>query len=72
MSMGALGERRVCCPMHGVCFNIETGDIEDYPGLDSIPCLQVNVEGHVKIRAKTADIKNYKRVKWMACRDKKD
>lgn len=73
LSMGALGERRVRCPMHGACFNIETGDIEDFPGLDSIPCFHVNVEqGHVKIRAKISDLKNYTRVKWMTGRDKKD
>lgn len=73
LSMGALGERRVRCPMHGACFNIETGDIEDFPGLDSIPCFHVNVEqGHVKIRVKTSDLNNYKRVKWMAGKDKKD
>ena len=72
LSMGALGERRVRCPMHGACFNIETGDIEDFPGLDSIPCFHVNVEqGHVKIRAKTSDLNNYKRVKCMAGKEKK-
>lgn len=38
---GALGEGRVRCPWHGACFNIKTGDIEDYPGLDSLPCYKV-------------------------------
>ncbi|KAJ0063456.1 hypothetical protein NL108_002682, partial [Boleophthalmus pectinirostris] len=28
---------RVRCPFHGACFNVKTGDIEDYPGLDSLP-----------------------------------
>ena len=73
LSMGVLGERRVRCPMHGACFNIETGDIEDFPGLDSIPSFIVNVEqGHVKIKVKLSDLKNNKRIKWMAGKDKKD
>jgi len=38
---GALGEGRVRCPWHGACFNIKTGDIEDFPGLDSLPCYKV-------------------------------
>lgn len=29
---GALGENRVRCQWHGACFNIFTGDIEDFPG----------------------------------------
>lgn len=29
---GALGENRVRCQWHGACFNILTGDIEDFPG----------------------------------------
>lgn len=63
---GALGEGRIRCPYHGACFNIETGDIEEFPGLDSIPCFQVKVEqGVVKIRAKKSDLDSDKRVKTM-------
>lgn len=29
---GALGENRVRCQWHGACFNVLTGDIEDFPG----------------------------------------
>lgn len=29
---GALGNGRVRCQWHGACFNILTGDIEDFPG----------------------------------------
>ena len=43
LNTGALGEGRVRCPWHGACFNIITGDIEDYPGLDSLPCYKVKI-----------------------------
>lgn len=38
---GVLSKGRVRCPWHGACFNIGTGDIEDFPGLDSLPRFQV-------------------------------
>lgn len=41
LNTGALGKGRVRCPWHGACFNIKTGDIEDFPGLDSLPCYKV-------------------------------
>jgi apoptosis-inducing factor 3 len=64
---GGLGEGRIRCPWHGACFNIETGDIEDFPGLDSLPCYDVKVEeGLVKVRAKTNDLLYDKRLKKMS------
>ena len=42
---GALGNGRVRCPWHGACFNVKTGDIEDFPGLDGIAVHQVWMEG---------------------------
>lgn len=38
---GALVGDRVRCPFHGACFNVRTGDIEEYPGLDSLPSYKV-------------------------------
>lgn len=73
LSTGALGDGRIRCPWHGACFSIETGDIEDYPGQDSIPCYQVRVEkGQVMVRAKKSDLQANKRSKLMAHRDVKD
>ncbi|XP_071641721.1 apoptosis-inducing factor 3 isoform X1 [Temnothorax longispinosus] len=68
---GALAEGRVRCPWHGACFNIKTGDIEDYPGLDSLPCYKVRVDeaGLVHVRAKRKDLDINKRTKDMAARD---
>ncbi|CAH2093750.1 unnamed protein product [Euphydryas editha] len=65
---GALGNGRVRCPWHGACFNLKTGDIEDFPGFDSLPCYQVTVtkNGEVKVRAKISDLKSNKRSKDMS------
>lgn len=40
---GVLSKGHVRCPWHGACFNIATGDIEDFPGLDSLPTFQVTL-----------------------------
>ena len=42
LAKGYLGNGRVRCPWHGACFNTKTGDIEEFPGLDNVPCFQVN------------------------------
>lgn len=39
---GVLCNGKVRCPWHGACFNVKTGDIEDHPGLDSIPSFPVS------------------------------
>uniref|UniRef100_A0A8C2TJS6 Rieske domain-containing protein n=1 Tax=Coturnix japonica TaxID=93934 RepID=A0A8C2TJS6_COTJA len=41
LSKGVLRGHRLRCPWHGSCFNIRTGDIEEYPSLDSLPCFKV-------------------------------
>uniref|UniRef100_A0A4W3J9S1 AIF family member 3 n=1 Tax=Callorhinchus milii TaxID=7868 RepID=A0A4W3J9S1_CALMI len=49
---GVLNNGRVRCPWHGACFNVATGDIEDFPGLDSLPKFQVRIEKEkVMVRA---------------------
>ncbi|XP_067636931.1 apoptosis-inducing factor 3-like isoform X3 [Eurosta solidaginis] len=72
LNTGALGQGRVRCPWHGAAFDLRTGDIEDFPGVDSLPCFMVRVEndGKVKLRAKRTDLENNKRVKDMVKRDK--
>ncbi|XP_022219115.1 apoptosis-inducing factor 3 isoform X3 [Drosophila obscura] len=74
LNTGALSQGRVRCPWHGACFNLETGDIEDFPGLDSLPCynVQVSSEGQVMLRAKRADLAKSKRVKNMVARKPED
>jgi len=70
LDTGSLGNGRVRCPWHGACFNLKSGDIEDFPGMDSIPCYQVKVEdGKIKVKARKRDLEANKRVKEMAKRD---
>lgn len=33
---GTYAKGRIRCPLHGACFNVRSGDIEDYPGFDSL------------------------------------
>ncbi|NXE11166.1 AIFM3 factor, partial [Lophotis ruficrista] len=53
LSKGFLKRERLRCPWHGACFNIKTGDIEEYPSLDCLPCFKVTVkDGKVFVTAK--------------------
>jgi NADPH-dependent 2,4-dienoyl-CoA reductase/sulfur reductase-like enzyme/nitrite reductase/ring-hydroxylating ferredoxin subunit len=55
---------RVRCPWHGACFNIKNGDIEDFPGLDSIPSFEVVITGgQIHVRANKSKLDHAKRVK---------
>lgn len=63
---GVLEGNRVRCPFHGACFNVHTGDIEDYPGLDSLPCYKVTVKnGQVYVTVNKNTMMQTKRVKEM-------
>jgi len=67
LAHGSLCNGRVQCPWHGACFNVTTGDIEDYPGLDSLQTFKVSVSGkEATIHYRAAALKE-KRVKAM-CR----
>ncbi|XP_072548094.1 apoptosis inducing factor mitochondria associated 4 isoform X2 [Salminus brasiliensis] len=67
LSKGALVGNRVRCPWHGACFNTTTGDIEEYPGLDSLPIYKVKVEDG-KVYVTASKQKATKRVKEMSRR----
>ncbi|XP_034556814.1 apoptosis inducing factor mitochondria associated 4 [Notolabrus celidotus] len=63
---GALLGDRVRCPFHGACFNVRTGDIEEFPGLDSLPTYKVKVEdGNVYVSINKNSLKQTRRVKAM-------
>ncbi|XP_048199371.1 apoptosis-inducing factor 3 isoform X1 [Perognathus longimembris pacificus] len=64
---GVLSRGRVRCPWHGACFNISTGDLEDFPGLDSLHKFQVKIEKEkVYIRASKQALQLQRRTKVMA------
>ncbi|GAB1300063.1 Apoptosis-inducing factor 3 [Apodemus speciosus] len=64
---GVLSRGRVRCPWHGACFNISTGDLEDFPGLDSLHKFQVKIEKEkVTIRASKQALQLQRRTKVMA------
>lgn len=70
---GVLSNGRIRCPWHGACFNSKTGDIEDFPGLDSLPCYKVRVEnGDVKICTTSQEMEKSKRVKSTSKRTVED
>uniref|UniRef100_A0A8C4YYI5 Rieske domain-containing protein n=1 Tax=Gadus morhua TaxID=8049 RepID=A0A8C4YYI5_GADMO len=49
---GALVGNRVRCPFHGACFNVMTGDIEEFPGLDCLPSYKQTGERDEQQRAR--------------------
>ncbi|XP_008946946.1 PREDICTED: apoptosis-inducing factor 3-like [Merops nubicus] len=64
LSKGVLKGERLRCPWHGACFNIKTGDIEEYPALDCLPSFKVTVaDGKVFVTAKRKDLESSVRVK---------
>ncbi|XP_060227342.1 apoptosis-inducing factor 3 isoform X2 [Meriones unguiculatus] len=64
---GVLSRGRVRCPWHGACFNISSGDLEDFPGLDSLHKFQVKIEKEkVTVRASKQALQLQRRTKVMA------
>uniref|UniRef100_A0A8C6NNR9 Apoptosis inducing factor mitochondria associated 5 n=1 Tax=Nothobranchius furzeri TaxID=105023 RepID=A0A8C6NNR9_NOTFU len=41
LSKGFFSGNKLRCPWHGSCFNVLTGDLEEFPGMDSLPCHKV-------------------------------
>ncbi|KAF7668869.1 hypothetical protein LDENG_00282830 [Lucifuga dentata] len=63
---GALAGDRVRCPFHGACFNVRTGDIEEYPGLDCLPTYKVKItDGNVYVSINKNSLTVTRRVKEM-------
>lgn len=63
---GIMRNGRIRCSRHGACFNSKTGDIEDFPGLDSLPIYEVSVEDdNVVLYAEEKDFQTDKRMKSM-------
>ena len=61
------------CPWHGACFNTITGDIEEFPGLDSLNRYETTVvDGKIRVRAMVSELRQKKRVKGMAAYSEKN
>lgn len=56
------------------CFNAATGDIEDFPGLDSLPCYNVEEleNGDIRVTGSYVKASQSKRVKNCTVADEKD
>jgi len=51
------------CPWHGACFDSKTGDIEDFPGLDSLACHKVEeVNGQIVVQADKRELVSGRRL----------
>ena len=47
------------CPCHGACFNTKTGNIEDFPGFDSLACHKVEERtGQIVVMADKRELVN--------------
>lgn len=62
---GVVYKNRVRCFAHGACFNIKTGDIEDYPGVECIPKHDVFIDNlsDVYVRTTIDKLLNTKRIR---------
>ncbi|KAL7853619.1 hypothetical protein AOLI_G00204630 [Acnodon oligacanthus] len=70
LSTGVLVGHRVRCPWHGACFNVKTGDMEEYPAMDSLTCHKVKIlDRNVYVTVNKKALGQAKRVKKMGARD---
>jgi len=73
LKSGAFCDGRIRCPWHGAAFDGKTGDIEDFPGMDSLPCFDVKVVGEdIIVSGDANEVKTSKRTKKMVKRDASD
>ncbi|VDP08854.1 unnamed protein product [Heligmosomoides polygyrus] len=66
---GIYSKGRIRCPLHGACFNVKTGDMEDYPGFDSIPTFDVTEkDGDLILNTTEKNLENARRTRKSAVR----
>jgi NADPH-dependent 2,4-dienoyl-CoA reductase/sulfur reductase-like enzyme/nitrite reductase/ring-hydroxylating ferredoxin subunit len=68
LAEGVLSNERIVCPWHHACFNAATGDLEEPPALDSLPCYGVRVEGG-NVVVSLPDVMTDRRAPTMTRRD---
>ncbi|XP_078081057.1 apoptosis inducing factor mitochondria associated 4 isoform X2 [Mustelus asterias] len=70
---GVLSNGRVRCPRHGACFNIKTGDIEEFPCVDGVQSYKVEVQdGKVILYTNSRNLESNKRTLDMVTRSSAD
>ncbi|KAM6907405.1 apoptosis-inducing factor 3-like [Xenentodon cancila] len=66
LSKGYFIGHKVRCPWHGSCFNAVTGDIEEFPGMDSLPCHKVKIQNSkVYVTVNKKNLRQQKRIQSM-------
>ncbi|XP_075343601.1 apoptosis-inducing factor 3 [Odontesthes bonariensis] len=66
LSQGILSGNKVRCPWHGSCFNAQTGDLEEFPGMDCLPCHKVKIQNSkVYVSVNRKNIWQQKRLRSM-------
>ncbi|MEQ2289215.1 hypothetical protein AMECASPLE_030645, partial [Ameca splendens] len=66
LSKGVISGQKVRCPWHGSCFNALTGDLEEFPGIDSLPCHKVKIHNSkVYVSINKKDLRHQKRLQHM-------
>ena len=68
---GVLSGERIICPWHHACFNATTGDLEEPPALDSLPCFPARIENG-KVLVHIPDDAKDRRTSPMTKRQPKD
>ncbi|KAB8331504.1 Rieske 2Fe-2S domain-containing protein [Scytonema tolypothrichoides VB-61278] len=61
LAEGVLSGHYVICPWHNACFNVTNGDQTEPPGLDSLACYTVRIEGEkviVSVPEKTTGLRS--------------
>ncbi|KAF7206412.1 apoptosis-inducing factor 3-like, partial [Nothobranchius furzeri] len=66
LSKGFFSGNKLRCPWHGSCFNVLTGDLEEFPGMDSLPCHKVKIENKkVYVSVNKKSLRQHKRLQKM-------
>jgi len=68
LKAGAYHNGKIRCCYHGACFNVKTGDIEDYPTLTGIHVFQTEVLGdEIWITYDADRVKNFRKTIDVSC-----
>eukprot|EP00736_Rhodelphis_marinus_P011144 Rmarinus@m.30077 len=69
LDKGVLKGNRIVCPWHGACFNVETGDMEDSPGVHALAQYEISRE-HGLVYAKVPPFERQERVREIRSKER--